>query len=79
MFVLNCDLVTTLVCLPGIFQSVISSFCRGVNILEWQAGAIEDPFSLSTGIGSVGDRHDERLSSVSHQVLISSLDFWHSC
>lgn len=79
VFVLDHNLITTLVGLLGVFQSVVSLLCRGINVLEWQAGVIEEPLSLSTWIGMIRDSHNERLSSICHQVLVSSLDLWHSC
>lgn len=78
MFVLDDHLVPALVLLGGALQSVLGLVGRGVDVLDGQAGALEEPLCVRARVGVIRDGHDEGLASISHQVLIGGFDLRNS-
>lgn len=79
VFVLDDNLVLSLVRLLGVLHPIISSVSGYVDVLLWQTNAIEKPFGLGAGISIIGNRHEKWFSSICHEVLIHSLDLRNSC
>lgn len=78
MFVLDDDLVSTLVFLGRALHSVLGLVCRCVDVLDGQARTLVEPLGVSTRVGVIRDGHDEGLAGISHQVLIGGFDLWNS-
>lgn len=78
MLVLDGHLVSSLIRLLWILQSVLCLVSRCVNVVFRQTGALVEPFCICLWVSTEGNSHDKWLSSVCHKVLIQSLDLWHS-
>ena len=78
VFVLDDNLVSSLVLLGGTLQTVLGLVGGGVDVLYRQAGSLKEPVGIGAGVGIVRDHHDEGLASICHQILIRGLDLRNS-
>lgn len=79
MLVLDDHFVSAAVLLGWALQAVLGLVGGGVDVLDGQNGALEEPFSVGAGVSIVGHAHDERFPSICYQILVGGFDFWYRC
>lgn len=78
MLVLDHHLILAPVLLAGALQAEFGFVGGGVDVLDGQSGASEEPLGIGTRVGVIGYAHEEGLTGVRDQILIGGFDLWNS-